>query len=805
MGLSELPLGGLRYTRMDNLGSKLSKLDRFLVSLHVLDKWPAAHAISLVREYSDHSPILFQTTTDDFGPIPFCFYNSWLTKDDFWPTIQGCWVSAINSISITLRKTLNNLDLKAELSPLSIIGINLKKRLLSWKAKSLSFGGRLTLSISVVRSLGVYYFSTFKAPKMRGDGPYIGPQLESIGLHTSFVGPSGLPIIVFSWAWSRLPRSPNDLSELLKLESLISNLQITSDHDNWECLSDPSWNFTVKGMRNAITNTLMPSKPCPTRWNKLVLIKVNIASWRTENHRIPTKVNLDLRGIDLHSVRCSICDEDLETKEHLIVKCTLTKNTWLEIIKWWNIRDVHMDNLNDVFSLANHANLPPVLSNVFDAVVQSTLWTLWRFRNDFIFAAIRPRKDLILNNIKQFTFSWISNRFRKVRINWIEWLYNLCNALSFPLSGNEVEHRRDVKQIEYARLMYNVTEHTYANLFTIQCHYYGRFNDAPKKEYIEGEICFVDEEHDSDSDSDSNNESENEIVDEEHVVDDVEVNMNNFKFQIDEEDESSSNDAIVHNVNVIEDNLEVLDIDSLEQLLLLIKLGFLQRVKLLDARDSPINTTLEFVREYLMKRIVIVQKIIQKCDGPLTLAVAKLFDKIKATLTRCTVEWNGSELYQEISGIQCKHAIVVIHDMTDNGYDVNPINGRDMWSKYGCPTTLLPPKVYPQIGRPPEKKKKSKEIFVASQINESVPKKTTRTKRTSSVTGTSIAAAKVGTQASQAGAQASTGSTFKRTKKNASRITPKKVNFITVVGIKSHLNVVGVTTAQVDVNTAQLN
>nr|GEZ04996.1 FAR1-related sequence 10 [Tanacetum cinerariifolium] len=44
-------------------------------------------------------------------------------------------------------------------------------------------------------------------------------------------------------------------------------------------------------------------------------------------------------------------------------------------------------------------------------------------------------------------------------------------------------------------------------------------------------------------------------------------------------------------------------------------------------------------------RIVIIQKVIQKCDGPLNPAVAKLFDKIKATSTGCTMEWNGFELY----------------------------------------------------------------------------------------------------------------------------------------------------------------
>ncbi|GJT51276.1 hypothetical protein Tco_0977433 [Tanacetum coccineum] len=48
------------------------------------------------------------------------------------------------------------------------------KRLSKWKSKTLSIGGRLTLTKSVLGSLGVYYFSTFKAPKK------VINQLESI-------------------------------------------------------------------------------------------------------------------------------------------------------------------------------------------------------------------------------------------------------------------------------------------------------------------------------------------------------------------------------------------------------------------------------------------------------------------------------------------------------------------------------------------------------------------------------------------------------------------------------------------------
>nr|KAJ0186645.1 hypothetical protein LSAT_V11C900459430 [Lactuca sativa] len=37
--------------------------------------------------------------------------------------------------------------------------------ILNWKAKCLSFGGRLTLVNSVLNSLLLYYFSIFRAPK----------------------------------------------------------------------------------------------------------------------------------------------------------------------------------------------------------------------------------------------------------------------------------------------------------------------------------------------------------------------------------------------------------------------------------------------------------------------------------------------------------------------------------------------------------------------------------------------------------------------------------------------------------------
>ncbi|GJR91339.1 mutator type transposase [Tanacetum coccineum] len=101
--------------------------------------------------------------------------------------------------------------------------------------------------------------------------------------------------------------------------------------------------------------------------------------------------------------------------------------------------------------------------------------------------------------------------------------------------------------------------------------------------------------------------------------------------------------------------------------------------QLVDDKDQPIITCLEYIREYLMKRIVVVQKVIAKTVGPLTPSVTALFDAIKKPLT--TLKW-------ELTGIPCKHVVAAIYNMFENSIGV--------------------------VDKPPKKRKKSHEE-IASQ------------------------------------------------------------------------------------------
>ncbi|GKE03476.1 mutator type transposase [Tanacetum coccineum] len=147
--------------------------------------------------------------------------------------------------------------------------------------------------------------------------------------------------------------------------------------------------------------------------------------------------------------------------------------------------------------------------------------------------------------------------------------------------------------------------------------------------------------------------------------------------------------------------------------------------QLLDGRDRHIISTLEYAREYMMKRIVIVKQAIVKYVGPLTPTTTRLFQDIKDEASEYTCTFDGGHLYGvsgpwqdqqvidvlhrtctcrkwELTGMSCKHVMAVNWNMAANNME-----GKIMWPKSAIPTTIIPPKFHPQIQRPPKKRKKS--------------------------------------------------------------------------------------------------
>nr|GEY65362.1 RNA-directed DNA polymerase, eukaryota [Tanacetum cinerariifolium] len=111
-GLLEVKMEGYSFTWSHSSASKMSKLDRFLVSEGIFVTFPTILTICLDRHLSDHCPILLNDIHTDYGPTPFRVYHSWFKRDGFDALVENAWNSFTHNDSnrlIRFKKKLQDL------------------------------------------------------------------------------------------------------------------------------------------------------------------------------------------------------------------------------------------------------------------------------------------------------------------------------------------------------------------------------------------------------------------------------------------------------------------------------------------------------------------------------------------------------------------------------------------------------------------------------------------------------------------------------------------------------------------------
>ncbi|PWA91466.1 3-oxoacyl-[acyl-carrier-protein] synthase 3 [Artemisia annua] len=143
----------------------------------------------------------------------------------------------------------------------------------------------------------------------------------------------------FNFKWRRPIRDGSEAAQFNGLLELLSEFVIVDTPDHWSCSFINSKTYTVALMRKQLEHSLLSSNGEAIRWNRDLPIKINIHSWRISLDRIPTRFNLDKRGIDLHSTRCPVCDGAIETSQHVLVECPIAAHLWDSITRWWGLSD----------------------------------------------------------------------------------------------------------------------------------------------------------------------------------------------------------------------------------------------------------------------------------------------------------------------------------------------------------------------------------------------------------------------------------------------------------------------------------
>ncbi|XP_071726746.1 uncharacterized protein [Rutidosis leptorrhynchoides] len=167
--------------------------------------------------------------------------------------------------------------------------------------------------------------------------------------------------------------------------------------------------------------------------NNLIPQKIGIFMWRTLRGRILVKLELDKQGIDLDSLLCPMCNEVIESVDHVILSCKFAKEVWVGIHKWWNLNPMSYTNISDQLKSVNQGGIPSNLKKVCN--VWATSYIIWKNRNQKVFQNNPWATPKLVNEVQVKTFEWISNPSRKGHFEWQQWLTCHFN-MSFPSAIN---------------------------------------------------------------------------------------------------------------------------------------------------------------------------------------------------------------------------------------------------------------------------------------------------------------------------------------------------------------------------------
>ncbi|XP_071741382.1 uncharacterized protein [Rutidosis leptorrhynchoides] len=100
---------------------------------------------------------------------------------------------------------------------------------------------------------------------------------------------------------------------------------------------------------------------------------------------LPVRWNLSVKGIDVSSIVCPSCNNGVGTRDHLFFDCEVARDLWHKIRIWLDCDFPQMSSWNSFLAWLEGVRLRHSSKDRVIAVMVTSLWALWRFRNGFFF------------------------------------------------------------------------------------------------------------------------------------------------------------------------------------------------------------------------------------------------------------------------------------------------------------------------------------------------------------------------------------------------------------------------------------
>ncbi|KAJ0917333.1 putative reverse transcriptase zinc-binding domain-containing protein [Helianthus annuus] len=233
---------------------------------------------------------------------------------------------------------------------------------------------------------------------------------------------SSLPAFYGKWGWSRNPASEDERREWNAFIGLLDSVNLPGTGDRWEWIGGNDKVFSVRAVKGFLKSATDFSNNFVLKWSKWVPKKVNILVWRAQMGRIATLDALSKRNCFNGDERCILCNDGLESADHLFRSCIVASEVWFLISKWCNISPISAFSLKDLLEVHEFSGLGAKAKIILKGIIMVGWWCIWLARNNRRFSNKLRSAASIVHDIKSLGFLWYRNRSKCRDITWEDWM-----------------------------------------------------------------------------------------------------------------------------------------------------------------------------------------------------------------------------------------------------------------------------------------------------------------------------------------------------------------------------------------------
>ncbi|GJW51351.1 RNA-directed DNA polymerase, eukaryota [Tanacetum coccineum] len=200
-------------------------------------------------------------------------------------------------------------------------------------------------------------------------------------------------------SFRRPPRGGIEQESFNLLCQSVRGLVLSNIEDRWSWSLEGSGLFSVKSSRAYIDDLLLPKADAATRWIRILPIKINVFAWKVCLDALPTRCNMSLRGIDIPSILCPLCNRAVENSDHIFFSCSMVRKVWRRLLTWWELDVSSFHSYNEWISWLSSIRLPKLLKVFLEGSCYVMWWLVWKFRNHLLFSDPTSKPDSLFDDV----------------------------------------------------------------------------------------------------------------------------------------------------------------------------------------------------------------------------------------------------------------------------------------------------------------------------------------------------------------------------------------------------------------------